>query len=76
MELLLYIFDTLATPIPADMLLDQGKFTSSGGPSPDVMLLHGSRLAVGSQPDENKRLSSPRVKLLSGRGSDHRASSS
>jgi putative DNA primase/helicase len=55
-------------PVPAEMLLDQGFTKSSSGPSPDIMSLRGRRLAHAEETDEGRRISSSRVKQLSGGG--------
>ena len=59
-------FGGLAAPIQSEMLLDQGKSRSSSGPSPDIMLLRGLRIAFASETDEGQRFSAARVKWLSG----------
>lgn len=58
--------DPLATPIQAEMLLDQGRNRSSSGPSPDIMSLRGVRIAFASETDEGQKFSPARVKWLSG----------
>lgn len=60
------ILGPLASPIPAEMLLDQGKAKNSGGPTPDIMMLQGLRFAFASETDENRRFSPSRVKWLTG----------
>jgi len=65
-ETLRHVFGPLAGPIPAEMLLDQGRAKSSSGPSPDVMALKGLRLAFASETDEGRRFSPGQVKWYSG----------
>ncbi|MBA7559390.1 hypothetical protein ES708_01004 [subsurface metagenome] len=60
------ILDPLAGPIPSEMLLDQGKSRSSAGPSPDIMMLRGLRIAFASESDEGRRFSAARVKWFTG----------
>jgi putative DNA primase/helicase len=67
------IFDTLASvlgeivsPVPVEMLLDQGRSRSAAAPSPDIMALKGVRIAVAAEADENRRFSMGRVKWLTG----------
>lgn len=65
-ELIRDILKPLAGVIPSEMLLDQGRSRSSSGPSPDLMLLKGLRLAFASETDENRKFSPGQVKWLSG----------
>lgn len=65
-ETLRYCLGDLAGPIPAEMLLDQGRTKSSSGPSPDIMALKGLRLAFASETDEGRRFSPGQVKWYSG----------
>lgn len=65
-ELMRDILKPLAGVIPSEMLLDQGRARSSSGPSPDLMLLKGLRLAFASETDENRKFSPGQVKWLSG----------
>jgi len=60
------VLGDLAGPIPAEMLLDQGKYKSASGPSPDIMALRGLRIAFASETDEHRKFSSARVKWLTG----------
>ena len=60
--------ETVMVPVPSEMLLDQGFAKSSGGPTPDIMLLRGRRLAYASETDEGRKFSSSKVKWLSGGG--------
>lgn len=65
-ETICSVVGSLAGPIPAEMLLDQGNSRSSAGPSPDIMALRGLRLAFASETDEGRKFSPSRVKWLSG----------
>lgn len=56
----------LAGPIPTELLLDQGKFRNSAGPSPDIMKLRGLRIGFGVETDEHRYFSPSRVKWLTG----------
>ena len=60
------ILSPLAGPIQSEMLLDQGRARSASGPSPDIMMLKGLRMAFASETDEGRRFSSSRVKWLTG----------
>lgn len=61
-----YILGPLARSIPAEMLLDQKLARSSAGPSPDIMLLKGLRLAFASESEEGRRFNAARIKLFTG----------
>jgi len=61
-----HVMGTYASPIQAEMLLDQGHSRSSAGPSPDIMALRGMRMAFASETDQHRRFSTARVKWLSG----------
>lgn len=65
-ETIRHALGPLAGPVLPEMLLDQGYFRSSGGPSPDIMALKGLRLAFASETDEGRRISSSKVKMLTG----------
>jgi putative DNA primase/helicase len=65
-ETLMSVLGSLAGPIQATMLLDQGAVKNSSGPSPDIMSLKGLRLAFASETDEGRRISPSRVKWLTG----------
>jgi putative DNA primase/helicase len=58
----------LAGEIRSEMLLDQGRLTSSSGPSADTMRLRGLRLAWASETNESRRMDAGKVKLLTGGG--------
>ncbi|MCK5312766.1 MAG: DNA primase [Desulfobacteraceae bacterium] len=60
------IMGQLSGAIRSEMLLDQYRPSSSSGPSPDIMALRGLRLAFASETDENCKLSTSKVKWLTG----------
>ena len=60
------ILNDFMAPIPAELLLDQGRVRSSAGPSPDIMQLKGLRIAVASETDEGRRISPSAIKWLCG----------
>lgn len=60
------ILGPLARAIRPEMLLDQGRVSNSAGPSADIMALKGARFVFGSETDEGCRISSSRVKWLTG----------
>jgi len=68
-EALSGVFGSYAGPIPAEMLLDQGRARSSGSATPDIMALMGLRLAIASETDQGRKFSTAAVKWLTG-GSD------
>lgn len=65
-EILQGLAGDLAGPIPAELLLDQGRVRSSAGPSPDIMTLKGLRVAVASETDEGRKISPSAIKWLCG----------
>jgi putative DNA primase/helicase len=65
-EIISYIMGSLASPIEAEMLLDQGHAKSSGAASPEIMAMRGLRLAFASETDQGRRFSTSRVKWLIG----------
>lgn len=65
-ETVRWILGDLAGPIPAELLLDQGRARSSTGPSPDIMTLKGLRMAIASETDQGQRISPNQVKWLTG----------
>ena len=65
-EIMSHIMGPLASPIEAEMLLDQGRGKSPGAASPEVMTLHRLRLAYASETDQGRRFSISRVKWLIG----------
>jgi len=65
-ETISYVMGNLAGPIPAEMLLDAGRFTNANAPTPDIMDLRGLRIAFASEIEENRRFSASRLKWLSG----------
>lgn len=60
------IMGGLAGSIRSEMLLDQGRIQSSAGPTPDIMALRGKRMTFASETDENCKVSTARVKWLTG----------
>ena len=66
MEAIADVMGDMATPIPSEMLLDQGRVRNSAGPSPDIMSLKGLRLAYASESDDGRRFSHARIKWLTG----------
>ena len=60
------IMGPLASPIEAEMLLDQGRMKSAGSASPEIMSLRHLRLAYASETDQGRRFSISRVKWLIG----------
>lgn len=67
-EILSNILGGLAGPIRSEMLLDQGFVRNSAGPSPDIMGLRGLRIAFADETDEKVRVSTAKVKWLTGGG--------
>jgi putative DNA primase/helicase len=65
-EALQRVLGPLASPIPPEMLLDQGRVRNSAGPSPDIKSLQGLRLAFAAETDQGRRFSAGAVKRLSG----------
>jgi len=55
-----------ASPMPAEILLDQGRVRNSAAPSPDIMALKGLRIAWCSESDEGRKFSASKFKWLSG----------
>lgn len=66
-EKIKHIMGDLASPIPAEMLLSQKFSKSSSGPSPDLMILKGCRMAFASEIDDGQRFSNAKIKYLTGR---------
>lgn len=60
------ILGDLAGSIRSEMLLDQRRTMSSSGPTPDIMALKGIRYAFASETDDGCRISTSRVKWLTG----------
>lgn len=65
-EVLREVLGELAWAIEPEMLLEQKNAKSSAGPSPDIISLHGRRLVVASETDQNRRISAAKVKRLTG----------
>jgi putative DNA primase/helicase len=58
----------LAGAIRSEVLLDQGRMRSSSGPTAEIMRLRGLRLVWASEVNEDHRMDSGQVKLLTGGG--------
>lgn len=54
------------SPIPAELLLDQGQARDADKPTPTLMSLRGLRIAHAAETDDNRKFSISRVKWLSG----------
>jgi len=65
-ETVMEILGEYSCPIQSEMLLDQGRGKSTGGPTPDIMGLQGRRLVVASESDEARRFSASRLKWVTG----------
>ncbi len=65
-ETLRHVLGSIAGPIPAEMLLDQGRAATPNGPTPHIMALKGLRIAFASETDEGRRFSPGQVKWYSG----------
>lgn len=65
-ETLRYVLGSIAGPIPAEMLLDQGRAATPSGPTPHIMALKGLRIAFASETDEGRKFSPGQVKWYSG----------
>lgn len=65
-ETLRHVLGSIAGPIPAEMLLDQGRAATPSGPTPHIMALKGLRIAFASETDEGRRFSPGQVKWYSG----------
>jgi putative DNA primase/helicase len=66
LETIQHVLGDLSGPIPAEMLLDQDRFRSSAGPSPDIMSLRGKRLVWGNETNEGRKFDQAKVKWLAG----------
>jgi putative DNA primase/helicase len=66
-EIIKEVMGDYMSPIPADLLLDQGKYQrNADSPTPTIMSLRGLRIAYASETDENRSFSTSRVKWLTG----------
>lgn len=65
-ELLLFIIGELAWSIDPEMIMQQKNTKTSGGPDPEIISLQGRRLAIASETEEGRRISSAKVKRLTG----------
>ena len=66
MELFCKALGELSGSIRSEMLLDSNRFSNPSGPSPEIMALRGVRLVTASETDENCRVSTARIKWLTG----------
>ena len=57
------VLGRLVATLPAEVLLDQGKGRNAASASPDIIALHGARLAIASETDKGAKISSSRVKI-------------
>ena len=60
------VLGPLVQSLPSEALLDQGKSRNAAGPSPDILILRGCRIAVASETQEGAKIAEARVKLFSG----------
>ncbi len=65
-ETLHEVLGELAWSIEPEMILEQKNAKSSAGPSPDIISLYGRRLVVASETEQNRRISTAKVKRLTG----------
>ena len=65
-EVISHIMGPLASPIEAEMLLDQGRAKSAGSASPEIASLRDLRFAYASETDAGRRFSISKVKWLIG----------
>ncbi len=66
LEMMMRLMGTYGGPIQSEMLLDQGRVSSSSSHSADIVNLRGMRFVVASESDEGRRFSPSRVKWLTG----------
>ncbi|MFA5517380.1 MAG: phage/plasmid primase, P4 family [Desulfuromonadales bacterium] len=60
------VMGDLAWAAEPELLLEQKNAKNSAGPSPHIISLHGRRLVIASETDENRRISASQVKRLTG----------
>ena len=60
------VLGELAWSIEPEMILEQKNSKNPGGPSPEIVSLHGRRLVIASETDRNRRISGAKVKRLTG----------
>lgn len=65
-EILYEVIRDYASPMPVELLLDQGTPQNPNAPTPAIMGLRGQRLCWASEPGDNRRFSVERIKLMSG----------
>jgi len=63
-----YAMGPMAGPIQSEMLV-AGWRANSSGPSPDIMSLHGLRIAYAAETEDGAKISAARVKLFTGKDS-------
>lgn len=56
----------LASTIPVEMLLTSNQQRNSAGPSPDMMMLRGLRVAIANEPDKTSQFAMGKLKQLTG----------
>jgi len=67
-EVLGHTLGDLAGPVPAELLVKEGRHhsKSAGAPSPEIMMLRGRRLVWASETNQSGRIDSGKLKWLSG----------
>ncbi|MCX5888014.1 MAG: phage/plasmid primase, P4 family, partial [Deltaproteobacteria bacterium] len=66
-EVFEHVLGDLASPVPSEILLEDGKnYRSAGAPSPEIMRLRGKRIVWASETNEGRKLNAGKVKLLTG----------
>ncbi len=65
-EIMSHVMGPLASPIEAEILLDQGRVKSAGSATPEIMILRYKRWLYASETDQGRRFSISRVKWLIG----------
>ncbi|MFI5329905.1 MAG: phage/plasmid primase, P4 family [Desulfobaccales bacterium] len=68
LEVLGHTLGDLAGPVPAELLVKEGKNNtkSAGAPSPEIMMLRGKRLVWASETNRGGHIDSGKLKWLSG----------
>ena len=61
-----HIMGPLSESLRPEMLLDQGRNASAGGPTPHIIALRGLRMAFASETNEGCKISAAEVKRLTG----------
>lgn len=65
-NLINYMLDDLAGPIPTEMLLKAKYGRNPSGPSPDILDLKGKRIVFASEPDEDQKFDIGKIKQFTG----------